>query len=261
MNLVGWAYQLAVRLYNQDWFTRRRVLSRHQMALRKSLLQKFRRIDSEVNCLHTEKEMLVMVDFLLSQAPEGCLIECGSFMGGSSAKLSLVAAATGRKLFVCDSFEGLPKPGNADGDFVDARSGTAKRFLAGEYSARRDLVEDNVREFGNFEVCTFVEGFFCNSLPKLPALSLAYIFSDADLVASTRDVLKNLWPRLAPGGRFYTHDANLAELCEGIMDGAFWCEELGQFPPVLFGAGHGLGFQAGSVAYCRKPELPAVPGT
>jgi hypothetical protein len=261
MKLVSWAYQRAVGIYNQDWFVRRRSLSPEQISLRKSLLQKFRRIDRELNCLHMEKEMLVMVDFLLSQAPTGCIVECGSFLGGSSAKLSLVAAETGRKLYVCDSFEGLPQPKGEDGDFVDARSGVAKKFVTGEYAARRDLVEDNVRRLGKYDVCTFVEGFFSDSLPKLVTdknFHPAFIFADADLVASTRDILRNLWPHLAAGGRFYTHDANLAELCEGIMDGAFWKNEVGEYAPVLFGAGHGLGFAAGSVAYCRKPLTPAA---
>jgi predicted O-methyltransferase YrrM len=256
MKLGAWAYQRAVHLYNKDWFIRRRNVSKDQIGLRESLLNQFRRIDREINCLHMEKEMLVMVDFLLSDAPQGCIVECGSFLGGSSAKLSLVAAETGRKLFVCDSFQGLPTPTGEDGNFVEARSGKARKFVANEYAARRPVVEENVRRLGKFEVCSFVEGFFSDSLPKLveeTKLQPAFIFADADLVASTRDILRNLWPHLASGGRFYTHDANLAELCEGIMDGAFWRDEIGEFPPVLFGAGYGLGFQAGSVAYCRKP--------
>jgi O-methyltransferase len=255
MKLTDWGLQRAVGFYHRAWFTRRGGDPK-QASLRRELLRRFRRIDAAVSCLHSEKEMLVMVDFLLNHAPAGCMVECGSYQGGSSAKLSLVAAATGRKLYVCDSFEGLPSPeGAADSDFSDARWGPGRRFLRGEYAARRELVENNVRNLGNIEVCQFVEGFFSDSLPKLlheEPLHPAFIFADVDLVSSTRDVLRNLWPCLAAGGRFYTHDANLVEFCEGIVDGAFWRDQLGEFPPVLFGAGHGLGFQAGAIAYCRK---------
>jgi hypothetical protein len=254
MKLTDWGWQRAMDLYSHEWFTRR-ALDPKQRSLRQELLRQFRRVDKEVECLHSAKELLVMVDFLLNSAPEGCMVECGSYLGGSSAKLSLVAAATGRRLYVCDSFEGLPQPVGTDGDFSDAHSGSPQRFGAGDYAARRDVVEANVRRSGNFEVCTFVQGFFSDSLPKLlreGQIRPAFIFGDADLVGSTRDILRNLWPVLRADGRFYTHDANLVEFCEGIMDGAFWQNDLGQSPPVLFGAGYGLGFQAGGIAYLQK---------
>jgi len=255
MKLTTWAWQRGVRFYNYVWFTRARAINPKQASLRRDLLRRFRQVDAIIDCLHTEKEMLVMVDFLLTHAPEGCMVECGSYLGGSSANDSLVAAATGRQLYICDSFEGLPQPMGPDGNFSDTRSGVPRHFVEGEFAARRNVVEDNVRRWGKIEVCRFVEGFFSDSLPKLlhdEPLRPAFIFADADLVASTRDVLRNLWPRLTPRGRFYTHDANLAEFCEGVMDGAFWRDELGEFSPILFGAGHGLGFQAGAIAYCRK---------
>jgi O-methyltransferase len=254
VKLTAWGWQRATDLYSHAWFIRRAKDSK-QKSLRQDLLRKFRRVDKEVQCLHSGKELLVMVDFLLNSAPEGCMVECGSYLGGSSAKLSLVAAVTGRRLYVCDSFEGLPQPIGADGDFNDAHSGSPQRFGAGEYAARREVVEANVRRAGNFEVCTFVPGFFSDSLPILLGdgqIRPAFIFGDADLVGSTRDILRNLWPVLRAGGRFYTHDANLLEFCEGIMDGAFWQNDLGQFPPVLFGAGYGLGLQAGGIAYLQK---------
>jgi len=50
-----------------------------------------------------------MVDYILREAPPGVLVECGCYQGGSSAKLCLVAAMTARKLYVCDSFQGLPE--------------------------------------------------------------------------------------------------------------------------------------------------------
>ena len=39
---------------------------------------------------------------------EGVVVECGCFLGGSTANLSLVCEVVGRELIVYDSFEGLP---------------------------------------------------------------------------------------------------------------------------------------------------------
>ena len=76
-----------------------------------------------------------------------------------------------------------------------------------------------------------------------------------DLISSTRDVLKNLWPKLKPGGRFYTHDANLPDLVYGILDPEYWTKEVGMYPPVIFGAGYGCGMFAGGIAYCEKRSV------
>jgi len=113
--------------------------------------------------------------------------------------------------------------------------------------------------WGDLSVCTLVPGFFKDTLPALKT-DLCFIFSDADLVSSTQDVLRCLWPNLLPGGRFYSHDMNLVELVEGIMDGDFWLEEIGHTPPVLFGAGFGLGFSAGSIGFCIKSERHMLAG-
>ena len=50
----------------------------------------------------------------------GVVVECGCFMGGSTANLSLVCGIVGRGLIVYDSFEGLPRPTPGD-RFATAR--------------------------------------------------------------------------------------------------------------------------------------------
>jgi O-methyltransferase len=112
-------------------------------------------------------------------------------------------------------------------------------------------VQRNVARFGESAVCEWVPGFFSESLPSLDTAP-ALVFVDADLVSSTRDTLKYLWPRIVPGGRWYTHDANIPELVRGIMDPQWWLSDVGEHPPILWGAGYGLGFQAGGIAYAEK---------
>ena len=55
-------------------------------------------------------EQLIMATQILRspKTVEGCVVEYGSFKGGSAANLSLVCALCGRQLEVFDSFAGLP---------------------------------------------------------------------------------------------------------------------------------------------------------
>jgi hypothetical protein len=68
-----------------SWFLER-AQDRTGRVVRSSLLRSFGRIGRTVKCEHFPREMLVMVDYILSAAPEGPLVECGCFLGGSSAQ-------------------------------------------------------------------------------------------------------------------------------------------------------------------------------
>src|SRR5271169_4163750 len=61
-------------------------------------------------------EHLVMATQILKvpKALEGCVVECGSFKGGSAANLSLVCGLCDRHLEIFDSFQGLPEPSSRD---------------------------------------------------------------------------------------------------------------------------------------------------
>ena len=45
----------------------------------------------------------------------GCVVECGTYKGGSATNLSLICRITGRKLHIFDSFEGVSAPSKLDG--------------------------------------------------------------------------------------------------------------------------------------------------
>jgi hypothetical protein len=47
----------------------------------KQLLREFRKIDREIPTERGEKEMLVMANFLLGLEIDGCIIECGCYLG------------------------------------------------------------------------------------------------------------------------------------------------------------------------------------
>src|SRR5262245_19686023 len=61
-------------------------------------------------------DQIVMVTEILRipRGLPGVIVECGSYQGGSTTNLSLIAALVGRTLHVFDSFAGLPDPSPID---------------------------------------------------------------------------------------------------------------------------------------------------
>jgi O-methyltransferase len=225
------------------------AVDRNQKA---DLLKAFGRIQSHVHCAHSPYQFVLIAQYLLEVDVPGPIVECGCFKGGSTAKLSLLAKMTNRKLFVCDSFEGLPRP-KGDNESHLAGHGTHPDVIwsEGEYCGTLDEVRRNVNDYGCLDVCTFVPGFYENSLKDLD-VHPASVVMDVDLFSSARDCLQYLWPRTADNGLWFTHEASFPEYINGIMDADWWLETLHEPPPIIFGAGNGLSECASALAYFRK---------
>jgi predicted O-methyltransferase YrrM len=220
--------------------------------LRLKLIHHFCQINLGIPSAHNELELLLMADFLLRSAVEGAVVECGSYKGASAAKLSHVSKATGRSLFVCDSFQGLPEPELQDKLHHSSVTGEELPYSKGQYAASLDEVKGHIAEFGVPEVCTYVEGFFSDTLPHLKIDRLSFVFMDVDYISSARDCLQYLWPMLSAGGRLYTHEVDIDEFIYGITDQFWWHEVLGQCPPLLIGAGYGFGESARHLGFFEK---------
>ncbi len=220
---------------------------------RKHLLKRFARIQKKITCGHSPFQFVLMAEYILGLDVPGPIVECGCYKGGSTAKLSLLAEHTRRKLYVFDSFQGLPEPKNEREAYVrqDREYGQKYRFQAGQYRGTLDEVKNNVARYGCLDVCELIPGFFSESLDGFDA-NPAFIFIDVDLVSSARDCIKVLWPHLKPGGLFFTHEAMYPGYIMGILDRRWWRENLNQCPPVIFGAGSGLSLIADTIAYMRK---------
>jgi O-methyltransferase len=219
---------------------------------RKRLLRDFKIIESNVPCAHSPTEFVAVADLILGLDVAGPLVECGCFKGGSTAKLSLLAKHTGRRLFVCDSFAGLPRPALAQELTLTSRRRSVTLLLApGEYRGTLSEVQENIRRYGCLEVCEFVPGLLSESLKDL-AIAPAFVFTDVDFVSSARDCLRHLWPRLAPGGLWCTHEAWVPEYVTGILDAQWWHQNLGESPPIIAGGFTGLSSTTEAIAYMRK---------
>ena len=99
------------------------------------LIAKFIKNTKRIPIASSWMEHLEMAKEILnvSSSVQGDVIECGSFMGGSTANLSLVCSIVKRKLVVCDSFQGLPEPSENDKHHELLYSATHINYEKGQY--------------------------------------------------------------------------------------------------------------------------------
>ncbi|HKV94773.1 MAG TPA: TylF/MycF/NovP-related O-methyltransferase [Candidatus Angelobacter sp.] len=176
---------------------------------------------------------------------EGCVVECGSFKGGSAANLSLVCALCKRELEIFDSFAGLPVPSEIDQRHLLVGTQEVHTYMKGAFCGALDEVQKNISQCGNLDVCHFNMGYFDQTLPGFQkACILAFL--DVDLVDSLETCLKYLWPLLQDGCYLFTHEAHHMEIPACFFSENWWRANLHCGAPGLIGAGSGIGLQPSS---------------
>lgn len=215
------------------------------LAQKLSLIRSMCRTTMAVDCAHTQEEMFSFITAVLNTPAgvAGCVVEAGCCKGGSTAKFSLAARLAGRRLFVFDSFEGLPDNDEAHGTTL---LGETPDFSRGRYMGTLEEVRRNVGEHGAPEVCEFVRGWFDETMPGFTE-PVAAAYLDVDLVMSTRTCLKHLYPLLSPGGYLFSQDGHLPLVVDLLRDERFWEEEVGHPRPRFEGLG------ARKLVWARKP--------
>jgi hypothetical protein len=148
---------------------------------------------------------------VLEQNVPGDFIETGVWRGGTTIFMRGMLKALGasnRRVWVADSFQGLPEP-DAEKFPAEARahaSATMKTTYK-HFAVSRSDVEANFKRFGllDAQVC-FLEGWFKDTLPTAPIERLAIIRLDGDYYESTMDALNSLYDKLSPGGYVVVDD-------------------------------------------------------
>jgi O-methyltransferase len=223
-------------------------------AQRAGLVDAMRSVAGNVQSATRMLYHVVLARELLTVPPgvEGDVIECGAFKGASSASLSLACALVKRKLWVCDSFAGLPE-GEPDITRQYSHLKLYGRYAAGEYAGSLAEVRGNVQRYGNIGTCEFVVGLFAESLRKIPS-KFVFAFVDVDLTSSMKDCIAHIWPRLADEGLIYTDDSCDMEVVRVWFDEAWWQKQLGERAPGYVGSGCGLpvSVNGASLGYAQK---------
>ena len=154
---------------------------------------------------------------VLRQSVPGDLIETGAWRGGATILMKAVLKAYGdesRRVWVADSFEGLPKP--------DAKRYPADRgdshWTWSHLAVPLDEVKRNFSRYGLLdERVRFLAGWFRDTLPSAPIKRLAVLRLDGDIYESTMDALRFLYPKLSIGGFVIVDDYGAVPACKAAV--------------------------------------------
>jgi O-methyltransferase len=142
------------------------------------------------------------VEEVLNNGVPGDLIETGAWRGGTTIFMRALLKAHGvtdRKVWVADSFEGLPAPKKKDDGWDLSHVDYLKVSL--------EQVRSNFEKFGLLdEQVEFLKGWFCDTLPRAPIKQLAVLRLDGDMYGSTMDALQNLYHKVSKGGYVIVDD-------------------------------------------------------
>ena len=182
------------------------------LSARVSLLFRLLRVDWHVPHAHWPGELARVIKAIGRRraAPGEVVVEAGCWLGGSTAKLSVICHMLGYKLLVYDSFAGVePQPGNS---------------FSGRYAATLSTVRRNVSEYGEIRVCEFTPGWFADTLAKRPVRRpVAAAYLDCDLAKGTYEVLQGILPSFVQNGALCSQDYFIREV-RALLDGQdVWC--------------------------------------
>lgn len=146
--------------------------------------------------------MLELMRDLAESTPAGNFAEVGVYKGGSAIYLQTVARQQGRRLYLFDTFTGIPVVSKHD-----------TRHKLGDFG---DTSVERVREL--LPLADIVVGVFPASLVETGPL--AFVHADADQYDSTIAVARHLGPRMVRGGLMLFDDYCL-DGCRRAVDESF----------------------------------------
>jgi hypothetical protein len=154
----------------------------------------------------------------IDQGIPGDFIETGVWRGGCCILMRGVLAAnmvTDRKVYVADSFQGLPPPNSAQ----FPRDEGATWHMMAELAVPLGEVQGNFDRYGLLDdQVVFVKGYFSDTLPKLDAGPFALIRLDGDMYESTFVALSCLYPKVSKGGFVIIDDYGAIGQCRQAVE-------------------------------------------
>jgi O-methyltransferase len=156
---------------------------------------------------------------VVTEGIAGDLIETGVWRGGATIFMRGILKAYGvrnRKVWVADSFEGLPKP---NPEKYPADAGDQHHTYNPVSAISLEEVKSNFEKYGllDEQVC-FLKGWFKDTLPKASIGELAVVRLDGDLYESTTDALTTLYPKLNAGGYLIVDDFHVVPGCRKAVE-------------------------------------------
>jgi len=225
------------------------------------LIIKIIKNNKKIKSLTKWQQHLLLIEeiFKIPKSLKGVIVECGCYKGAVTANLSLACALTNRKLIVCDSFNGIPRPKKNE-KYEVINSTDYYIWEKGQFKSTLSEVKKNVINFGEINVCRFVKGYFDDTLKNIDIDSIVLIFEDVDLASSVKSCLKYLWSKLQNGCSFYSHEPWSMSVVSLFFDKKWWKKNFKIDPPGFYGFRSGIkvGFIYTSLGYARKFNVKKI---
>lgn len=148
----------------------------------------------------------------------GDVIETGVWRGGSTILMRGILKAYGetdRRVWVADSFQGLPPPNSSD---YPADEGDIHHTID-SLKISLEQVKENFAAYGLLDgQVQFLEGWFSETLPTAPIDKISVLRLDGDMYESTMDAFLNLYHKLSIGGYVIVDDYCIKSCEKAVTD-------------------------------------------
>ncbi|MBR3386046.1 class I SAM-dependent methyltransferase [Candidatus Saccharibacteria bacterium] len=153
--------------------------------------------NDQVSQPETEKIIEVARECL---ARPGDFVELGCYKGDTALLVAEILSSD-RRLYIYDSFEGLPEKSAEDVSVL------GEDFRGGELIVTKREVKERFLRAG-LKVPVIKKAWFNELTPEDMPEKIAFAFLDGDFYESIKDSLRLVGPRMADGGVIIVHDYN-----------------------------------------------------
>lgn len=154
---------------------------------------------SDRDLYNTHRKFMVRELTKLAKDVPGDTAECGVYLGASSWP---ICEQLGRTHHLFDSFEGVSKPGDKDGDF----------WSTGALAMPEERALEMLEPFRDRIVVH--KGWIPERFPDVADRRFAFVHLDVDLYQPTLDSIAFFYPRMSPGGVIVCDDYGMTT-CPG----------------------------------------------
>jgi len=176
-------------------------------AKRAQLLAKVKAAQAYTMCdVQAQNSLIKVAETIKAKQIPGDVVECGVCNGGTAAIMGAVLTETDRKMWLYDSFQGMPATDKVDGEDAKQWIGKCKASAATvrEALAKVSFPQDRAH---------IHEGWFQDTFKEPLPAKIAILHIDADWYASVQICLETFYDRVSDGGYIVLDDFGYWEGC------------------------------------------------
>ena len=183
--------------------------------------------------------LIESVRYVLKNDIEGVFVECGVYMGGSMMAIALSLLAEGvsdKDLYLFDTFEGMPAPGERDIDIKGrvATKAFSRKKISTKSSRWRNTSLESVKEAMALtgypaERIHYVKGMVEDTISEKSFGTIALLRLDTDWYRSTLHGLVYLYPQVSRKGIVIVDDYGHYKGAKQAVDEYFYKNNMAPF--------------------------------